>query len=331
MGQKEGNITAVDILRARKVLSGVVTRTPLTRSSCLSDVTGAEVFVKWENLQKTGAYKPRGAYYRMSLLSPDERRKGVLTISAGNFALGVAWAAQIMGVKATIVVPENAAKVKVIGCRDMGAEVIIHGRYFDEANEYCKKLAEKGDKVFISGEDEFDVYAGHGTVGYEILEDLPEVETILVPVGGGGLATGISCWAKTINPSIRIIGVQSTAAHTLHECFRTKRMVDVPVPPTICEGLAGGITPLMLDLALRYFDNIVLADEDKLKDAILWTLDHEKQLLEGSAIVGPAALLHGKVKLNLGEKVAVVATGGNIDKEILGLQSRSDRVKNQIH
>ncbi len=322
MGQKDGNITALDILKARKVLEGVTVRTPLTISKSLGEATGAEVHVKWENLQKTGSYKPRGAYYRMSLLTPEERKKGVLAISAGNFALGIAWAAQAMNVRATIVVPENAAKVKIQGCRDLGAEVIIHGRHFDEANDFCKKLAEKGDKTFVSGEDEFDVYSGHGTVGYEILEDLPEVETIVVPVGGGGLATGIACWAKTVNPKIRVIGVQSTSAHTLHECFKARKMVDVPVPPTICEGLAGGITQLMLDLALRYFDDIVLADEDELKSAILWVLKHDRQLLEGSAVVGPAALLQGKVALRKQEKVAVVATGGNIDTEILGFTQR---------
>ena len=316
---KDGDITAVDILRARKVLEGVINKTALTLSKGLSDACGADVFVKWENLQKTGSYKPRGAFYRMDMLAPEERRKGVITISAGNFAVGVAWAAHMMGVKATIVVPENAAKVKVESCRALGAEVIVHGRYFDEANDYCKALMKKSDKVFVSGEDEFDVYAGHGTVGYEILEELPDVETILVPVGGGGLATGISCWAKTVNPKVRIIGVQSTAARTLYECFKAGKMVEVPVPPTICEGLAGGITQLMLDLALKNFDDIVLAEEEKLKSAILWLLRNERQLVEGSAVVGPAAILQRKIKFRKGEKVAVVVTGGNIDMEVLGL------------
>jgi threonine dehydratase len=321
MSQKERNISAVDILKARQALQGVVSRTPLTLSKGLSEASGAEVYVKWENLQKTGSYKPRGAFYRMNMLTPAERKKGVITISAGNFALGIAWAADLMGVEATIVVPENAAKVKVQQCRSLGAEVLVHGRYFDEANEYCRKLVEKNDRLFVPPEDDYDVYAGHGTVGYEILEDLPDVETILIPVGGGGLATGVSCWAKTVNPKIRIIGVQSTAAHTLHECFKARRMVDVQVPPTICEGLAGGITQLMLDLALKYFDDIVLAEEDMLKSAILWTLKNERQLLEGSAVVGPAAILQGKIKFRKGEKVAVVATGGNIDVEILGLSA----------
>lgn len=319
MSQAKNVLTAIDILRARQVLQGVVSRTPLTRSKGLSDALRGEVYVKWENLQKTGSYKPRGAFYKMSLLTQDEKRRGIITMSAGNFALGIAWAASLMGVEATIVVPENAAKVKVQQCRALGAEVLVHGRYFDEANEYCMKLVQKSDKSFISPEDDFDVYAGHGTVGLEILEDLPDVDTIMVPVGGGGLATGISCWAKTVNPGIRIIGVQSTAAHTLHDCYKARRMVDVPVPPTICEGLAGGITQLMLDLALKHFDDIILAEEEKLKSAIIWTLKNERHLLEGSAVVGLAAIQQGKIKFGEGEKVAVVATGGNIDIEILGL------------
>lgn len=319
MGQKEHNITAVDILKAKRVIQNVVFRTPLTYSKGLSDAAGAEVYVKWENLQITGSYKPRGAFYRMNMLTLAERKKGVIAISAGNFALGIAWSAHRMGVRATIVVPENAARVKIDTCRALGAEVIIHGRYFDEANEYCKELVKKGDKVFVSGEDEFDVYSGHGTVGHEILEDLPDVDTILVPVGGGGLATGISCWAKTMNPNIRIIGVQSTAARTLYECFKAGKMVDVPVPPTICEGLAGGITQLMLDLAIKYFDDIILAEEERLRPAIFWLLKNERQLAEGSAIVGPAAILQNKIKFRSSEKVAVVVTGGNINLEILGL------------
>jgi threonine dehydratase len=319
MGQKEHNITAVDILKAKRAIQNVVFRTPLTYSKGLSDVSGAEVYVKWENLQITGSYKPRGAFYRMNMLTPEERKKGVIAISAGNFALGIAWSAHRMGVKATIVVPKNAAKVNVDTCRALGAEVIIHGRYLDEANEYCKELVKKGDKVFVSGGDEFDVYSGHGTVGHEILEDLPDVDTILVPVGGGGLATGISCWAKTMNPNIRIIGVQSTAARTLYECFKAGKMVDVPVPPTICEGLSGGITRLMLDLALKYFDDVILAEEERLRPAIFWLLKNERQLAEGSAIVGPAAILQNKIKFRSREKVAAVVTGGNIDLEILGL------------
>lgn len=313
--------TAVDVLRARKSLIGAIDRTPLTHSKALSDVSGAEVHLKWENLQRTGSYKVRGALYRMSLLSPEERRKGVITASAGNWALGVALGARSLGISATICVPANTPKVKVSKCEALGAEVVLHGSYFDEAFARCKELAKDSGKTFMSGTDDLQVMAGHGTAGLEILEDLPDVDTIVCPVGGAGLISGIATWAKTVNPGIRIIGAQSTAACTLHECFRARCLVDVPVPPTICEGLAGGISQLNLDLALRWIDDIVLAEEERIKEAILWLMRKERQIVEGSAAVGPTAILQGKLPFKSDEKVAVVISGGNIDLDRLGVQA----------
>ena len=184
--------TAVDVLKARRVLTGLVNRTPLTHSKVLSEISGAEIYLKWENLQMTGSYKPRGALFRMSLLTPEEGNRGVVTASAGNWALGVALGARNLGIKATICVPANTPKVKVDRCRALGAEVVLHGRYFDEAYTYSQELAKKSSKPYLSGTDDYNVFAGHGTVGHEILEDLPDVETILCPVGGGGLLTGIA-------------------------------------------------------------------------------------------------------------------------------------------
>ncbi len=313
------DLTALDVLRARKALMGLVNRTPLTHSKGLSDVCGAEVHLKWENLQKTGSYKPRGALYRMSLLTPDETRSGVITASAGNWSLGVAMGAQSLGIKATICLPANTPKVKVDKCRALGAEVVLHGSYFDEAYAHSQELARSGGKFYVSGTDDFSVMAGHGTVGFEILEDLPDVDTIVCPVGGGGLLSGIAAWARAVNPSVRILGVQSTAAYTLHECYRARKLVEVPVPPTICEGLAGGISQLNLDLALRFFDDVVLAEEERLKEALKWILENERQVVEGSGVVGPAAILQSKLKFREGEKVAVVISGGNIDPSVLGL------------
>ncbi|MEW5747608.1 MAG: threonine/serine dehydratase [Candidatus Thermoplasmatota archaeon] len=313
--------TAVDVLKARKAVDGSITRTPLTHSKALSDVSGAEVHIKWENLQRTGSYKVRGALYRMSLLSEEERRRGVITASAGNWALGVALGARSLGIRATICVPANTPKVKVSKCEALGAEVVLHGSYFDEAFAHCQELARGGAMTFISGTDDYDVMAGHGTVGVEILEDLPDVGTIVCPVGGGGLLSGIATWSKTVSPSVRIMGAQSTAAHTLHECFRAKRLVEVPVPPTLCEGLAGGITQLNLDLALRWFDDVVLAEEEKLRDTIIWLMRNERQVVEGSGAVGPAAIIQGKVRFTPGEKVAVVVSGGNIDLDRIGIQA----------
>jgi len=323
MGGKEQDLTAVDVLRARRALkASAVRRTPLTHSKALSEVSGAEVYLKWENLQVTGAYKPRGASYRMSLLTPEERARGVITASAGNWALGVAMAAQMMAVKATICVPANTPRVKVERCRSYGAEVVLHGSYFDEAFSHCQELSKTSGATYVSGTDDYDVFAGHGTVAVEILEDLPEVEAILIPVGGGGLASGVACWAKTVNPDIKVIGVQSTAARTMYECYRARRLVDVPVPPTVAEGLAGGITQLNLDLALRYLDDMVLADEEDLIRTIRWVLAVERQVVEGSAAVGPASLLEKKIPLRRGQKVAIVISGGNIDLERIGIKGR---------
>lgn len=315
----DDGFTAVDVLKARKALMGVIDRTPLTQSKALSDLSGAEVHLKWENLQRTGSYKVRGALYRMGLLSQEERSKGVIVASAGNWALGVALGARSLGIPATICVPANTPKVKISKCEALGAEVVLKGSYYDEAFAHCMELAKASGKTFVSGTDDLQVMAGHGTVGLEILEDLPDVQTIVCPVGGAGLLSGIATWAKTVNPGIRIVGVQSTAAHTLHECFKAKRLVEVPVPPTVCEGLAGGITQLNLDLALRWMDEMVLAEEEMLRDAILWLMRNERQIVEGSAVVGPAAIMQGKVRLEEGEKVAVVISGGNIDLERLGI------------
>lgn len=312
-------MTAVEVLKARKVQDGVVSRTPLTYSSGLSQASGASVYVKWENLQVTGSYKLRGAVYRMSLLEPDERSRGVITASAGNWGLGVAMSARAMRVKAVICVPEATPKVKVERCRSFGAEVVLHGRYFDEAFAYSQELARERDLTYVSGTDDCSTFAGHGTIGVEVSEEMPDVSTYVIPVGGGGLATGIAVWAKAVNPSVKIIGAQSTAARTMHECFRARRLFDVPVPPTMAEGLAGGITQMNLDLALRYIDDIVLAEEDGLREAILWVLMNERQVIEGSAAVGPAAILQGKVRFAKDDKVVVVASGGNIDMEVFGL------------
>ncbi len=320
MGGKDQSLTAVDVLRARKALQGTaIRRTPLTSSKKLGEISGAKIHLKWENLQVTGAYKPRGAFYRMSLLTNEERADGVITASAGNWALGVAMAAQQMGVHATICVPANTPKVKIDRCKSFGAEVVLKGSYFDEAFAHCQELSRTGGATYVSGTDDYDVFAGHGTIGMEILEELPDVETLLIPVGGGGLASGIACWAKTMNPGIRVVGVQSTAARTMHECYRAKQLVEVPVPPTIAEGLAGGITQLNLDLALKFFDDIVLADEEELLPTIKWVLANERQVIEGSAAVGPAAITGKKVTFQRGEKVAVVISGGNIDLDRLGI------------
>jgi threonine dehydratase len=312
-------LSAVEILKARKKLEGIIYYTPLTYSKKLSEISGAEVYLKWENLQKTGAFKLRGAYNKISSLTPEERSKGVITASAGNHALAVALVARMMGIKAVVVVPENAPKIKVEQCRALEAEVILKGANYDESVTYCKKMVSKTGATYIPSFEDYKVIAGQGTIGCEILEEIPDMNVILVPVGGGSLISGIALWAKTVNPNIRVVGVQSTAAYTMHECFKAKKIVDVPVPPTIADGLAGGISQMTLDLALKYVDEMVLAKEEELKKAILWVLKNERQVVEGAGVVGPAAILQRKVRFKPNEKAVVVISGGNIDTELLNL------------
>jgi threonine dehydratase len=312
-------LCAAEILKARKNLEGVVYRTPLTYSKKLGEISGAEVYLKWENLQKTGSFKLRGAYNKICSLTPEERSKGVITASAGNHALAVALVAKMMNLKAIVVVPENAPKIKVERCRALGAKVVLKGANYDESAAYCKTMILETGATYISSFEDYWVIAGQGTIGCEILEEMPDTNVILVPVGGGGLISGIALWAKTVNPNMRIIGVQSTAAYTMYECFEAKKIVEVPVPPTIADGLAGGISQMTLDLALKYVDKMVLAKEEELKKAILWVLKNERQVVEGAGIVGPAVILQGKIRFKPSEKVVVVISGGNIDMELLNL------------
>ncbi len=320
-------LAAVEILKARKNLEGVVYQTPLTYSEKLSKMSGVEVHLKWENLQKTGSFKLRGAYNKISSLTPEELSKGIITASAGNHALAVALVAKMMKLNATVIVPEEAPKIKVEQCKTLGAAVVLKGANYDESLIYCKKMISETGATYIPSFEDYKVIAGQGTIGCEILEEMPDTNVILVPVGGGSLISGIALWAKTVNPNIRIVGVQSTAAHTMYECFKAKKIVDVPVPPTIADGLAGGISQMTLDLTLRYVDEMILAKEKELKRAILWVLNNERQVVEGAGIVGPAAILQRKIRFKASEKVAVVISGGNIDMEFFNLPKLTPPVK----
>jgi threonine dehydratase len=312
-------LTAVEILKARKNLEGLIYHTPLTHSRNLSALCGAEVHMKWESLQKTGSFKPRGALNKITSLMPDELSRGIITASSGNHAIAVAFVGQMVGSKATVIMPENTPRVKVERCKSFGAKVILRGSDYDESLAYCKTLCSTTNSIYVSAFDDDKVIAGQGTIGCEILEEMPEADTIIAPVGGGGLISGISLWTKTVAPNVRVIGAQSTSAFTMYECFKAKEIVSVPVPSTIADGLAGGISQKTLDLSIRYVDEIVLAEEKKLKSAILWVLENEHQLLEGAGVVGVAAVLDGKIHLTPDEKVVIVNSGRNLDLETLDL------------
>lgn len=315
-------LDAVEILKARKNLEGVAIRTPLTHSKALSELTGAEVYLKWENQQKTGAYKFRGAYNKICSLSAKEAEKGVITASSGNHAMAVSLASKLLGVKATVVVPEGAPKLKIEKVRALGADLILKGANFDESLVHCMELSKKTGAVYVAGTEDHKVMAGQGTIALEIMEDLPDVETIIAPVGGGGMISGIGTWAKAINPGIRVVGAQSTEARAMYESFKAGRVVEISVTPTLADGLAGQISQMALEHVSRVVDDILLADENGLKDTVLWVLANERQVIEGSAAVGPALLLQNKIALGRFEKIALVVSGGNVDMHAIGLDGQ---------
>jgi len=312
-------LSAIEVLKAKQNLSGVANRTPLTRSSGLSELAGADIYLKWENQQRTGAYKFRGAYNKICSLSHSERDRGVITASSGNHALAVSLASLLLEVKATVVVPTSAPKVKIQRCQELGANLVIEGANFDESLVHCMKLSEETGAVYVPGTEDHKVMAGQGTIACEILEDMPEINVVVAPIGGGGLVSGLGTWAKAVNPNLRLIGAQSTAARAMHESLRSKKVVEIPVVPTLADGLAGQISQFALEHVSKVVDETFLAEESGLKETIGWVLRNERQVIEGSASVGPALILQKKVSFRKDDKVAVVVTGGNIDMGILGI------------
>ncbi len=314
-------LSAIEVLKAKKNLAGVAVRTPLTRSAGLSDIAGADVYLKWENQQRTGAYKFRGAYNKICSLSHGERDKGVITASSGNHALAVSLASKLLEVKATVVVPTSAPAIKINRCRELGADLVIKGANFDESLIHCMDLADRTGSVYVPGTEDHKIMAGQGTIACEILDDVPDINVIIAPVGGGGLISGLGAWAKTVNSKLRLVGAQSTDARAMYESLRSKKVVEIPVVPTLADGLAGQISQFALEHVLRYVDGILLAEEQGLKTAIIWVLSNERQVIEGSGAVGPALILQRRISFRQNDRVAIVVTGGNIDMKVLGLDT----------
>ncbi len=310
-------VTPTMILKARKRLAGVVLHTPLEPSSALSSIAGVPVSVKWESLQRTGVFKLRGAYNKIASLPSGVAARGVVTASTGNHGLAVAYAAKQRGVPASIVVPVGASPLKVGKCKNYGADVVYKGANYDEAAAYSVQLVEETGATLVHAYADPEVIAGQGTVGYEVLEDLPEADKLLVPIGGGGLISGIAIWAKTVNPTIRVIGIQTTATRAFYENYLAGRLFHVPIEPTIADGLAGNTEQINLDIARLVVDDVILVEEAKLLEAIRWTLENECRILEPAGVVGVAAILQEKIKYHSKEQVVVVASGSNINPSLL--------------
>jgi threonine dehydratase len=305
------------ILQARKRLEGIIIRTPLTLSAKLAAITGTSVFVKWECLQRTGAFKIRGAYNKIASLPLAVANRGVVTASTGNHALAVAFAAQLRRIPAIVIVPHGASPLKLKKCKQYGAKILEHGANYDDAAAYSLKYAAQNHLTLVHAYADPLVIAGQGTVGYELLEDLPETSIVIIPIGGGGLISGISLWCKTIDPNIRVVGVQTTTTRAFYENYKKQQIFHVPIEPTIADGLAGNTNQLNLDIALKYVDDVVLVEESGLRKAIRWTLDFEQQILEPAGVVGIAALLEKRVSLSRDDTVAIIASGSNIDPKLL--------------
>ena len=314
-------ITRQDILHARETIRPHVFRTPLRASFLLSERVGASVYLKLENWQIGASFKLRGALNRMAALTDAERARGIVTASAGNHALGVGYAARALNVSpATIFVPRTAPRTKLAKLREFPVEVRQIGETYDDAQRAADAFARATGATFIHAYDDPRTVAGQGTIGLEILEDLPNVDAILVPVGGGGMITGIAVAAKTLAPATRIVGIQTDASPALRDSLRDNKCYEEYAHgPTICEGLAGGIGKLVFDAAKqKLIDDVVIVTEDDVRAAIRALAETEQLIVEGSGAVGVAALLTRAIDLR-GKRVAVVLSGGNIDLENLRL------------
>lgn len=296
---------------AVEVVQKVTLETKLIYSDYFSQKTGSKVYLKPENMQLTGAYKVRGAYYKMSTLSEEERQKGLITASAGNHAQGVAYAAKCYGAKATIVMPTTTPLMKVNRTKSYGAEVILHGDVYDAACAYAYELAEEHGYTFIHPFDDLTVATGQGTIAMEIFKELPLVDYILVPIGGGGLITGVSTLAKLLNPKIKIIGVEPAGANCMQESIKQGKVVTLPKVSTIADGTAVK-TPgsTIFPYVQNNIDEIITVPDDDLVTAFLDMVENHKMVVENSGLLTIAALKQLDIK---GKKIVSVLSGGNMD------------------
>ena len=308
------------IEKAYKRVSEIVSKTPFSYAPILSELTGYEIYLKKENLQQTGAFKLRGAFNKIAILAEEGSRRGVVAASAGNHAQGVAFAARHFGLDATIVMPESTPLTKVQGVRELGAEVILYGSNYDEAYGYATGYASEKKREFVHPFTDEAVMAGQGTVAIEMLDEVPDLDLVVVPVGGGGLISGIATLIKEKAPSCRVTGVAAEGAPAMAKSYSKRRAIDSTSVRTIADGIAVRDTsPVTLEYLLKYVDEMELVCEDEIANAILFLLERQKVLVEGAGAVGVAALLHGKIRMPKGSKIGIVLSGGNIDVTMLSL------------
>lgn len=305
-------IALTDVQEAYARLSGVLHKTPLDRSRTFSMMTGCDVYLKLDNLQKTGSFKIRGAYNKIQSLTEREKASGVIAASAGNHAQGVAYAASLAGIKSTIVMPEGAPLAKIIATRGYGAEVVLHGAVYDDAYEQALKIQQESRQTFVHAFNDAAVMAGQGTIGLEILEDLDDVTAIVAPIGGGGLISGIATAVKAKAPQVKIYGVQATGASAMYLSKYAHSLKTTSDAQTIADGIAVKIPgDLTFPIVEKYVDEIVTVDDEAIAGAILLLLERAKLMVEGAGAISLAAILNGKIPQK--GKIVSVISGGNID------------------
>ena len=310
-------ITLQNIQDARKAVAPFIKQTPLVQSQFLTAYCGCPLFLKLENLQITGSFKPRGVFNKLLHLKPEEKDRGITTASAGNHGQAVAFAAQKLNHNARVVVPRNTPKVKIEGIRKYSADLVLFGETYDEAERKAKELAHKEGCVYISPYNDEYIIAGHGTIGLEIIEALPSVEAVMVPLGGGGLISGISIAVKSIKPSVQVIGVQSKSSPVMYESLKAGEMVQLQraAVKSVAEGLSGNVGPLTFEIVQKYVDKVMLVEEETLRHAVFLLWYYDKQVVEGSGAAAFAPVIENK-PLFKGKRVVSVVSGGNIDSDL---------------
>ena len=311
-------LTAEDFAAAKARVARHARRTPLLTSRLLSERTGYDVRLKAELFQRTGSYKLRGPLNKLAHLSAEQKRRGVICSSAGNHAQGVALAAQLEGLRAVVVMAENATPSKVDATRAYGAEVVLHGRIWDEANALAQRLAAEQGLTFIHPFDDLQLIAGQGTVGLEIAEDLPDVDAVVVPIGGGGLISGVALALKAVKPTVRVIGVESSDGPAMKRSVEAGHVVTLDRVDCVIDGLrVQRVGELTFSIVRRHVDALVTLSDAEIFEAVLWVMGRCKLVVEGAAAAPVGALLHGLVELPVGSRVVCVLSGGNLNLEQL--------------
>ena len=311
-------VTFKDIEAARERIAGAVYYSPCPPSISLSEITGMEIFCKLDNLQRTGSFKERGARNALAQLAPDQQQRGVIAASAGNHAQALAYQGKLLGIPATVVMPKFAPLVKVNNCQKLGATVVLHGKDFSEAKAHGDEIAKEKGLAYIDGYDDPAIIAGQGTMGLEIVEQTPDLEAVIVPVGGAGLLAGVSLAIKTLRPKAKVIAVEAENVASFSAALEAGKPTKVAMRPTLADGLAiPQVGANAFEIAKENVDLTVIVTEEQIALAILRLVELEKSVVEGAAATPLAACMFGKLKELAGKRVVLLICGGNIDPNVL--------------